>query len=240
VATRRLDRKPAFSAVTVSMRRAISSPHGPCPSYFASSCRGPDRSRDGDLERASAVENLFIWNVLPALRGARRAPRLFGVVSLPMATALLAISTFIMSLAVPAGARGGSPLHHGFADESSRVVATADVIGKHAAVGPSAPSAGAKALSPHRGPRESSRRRSLQYLEGLRLLHRLFHRADRGGARWAIGFARGQVSAGDVCAGLNAGLHRSACHARLASGDLVDVTHNMPFWPKLSPPCYSA
>lgn len=221
----------AFVGVTGDLRSELFR-HltGHAPSYFAERLSGTLTGRVTATSNAAfAVENLFIWNVLPPCAATVGAIAFLAVVSLPMATALLAISTFIMLLLFRLAARG-APLHHGFADRAARVEGElADVIGNM----PLVRTFGAIGREHSRfdrtvGHEMSARRRSLQYLEGLRLLHAaLTIVLTVAVLAWAIVlWQRGQASAGDVVLVCTLGF--TVLHAtRDLAVALVDVTQHM-------------
>src|SRR5450631_4197408 len=221
----------AFVGVTGDLRSELFR-HltGHAPSYFAERLSGTLTGRVTATSNAAfAVENLFIWNVLPPCAATIGAIAYLAVVSLPMATALLAISTFIMLLLFRLAARG-APLHHGFADRAARVEGElADVIGNM----PLVRTFGAIGREHSRFDRTvdsemSARRRSLQYLEGLRLLHAaLTIVLTVAILAWAIVlWQRGRASAGDVVLVCTLGL--SVLHAtRDLAVALVDVTQHV-------------
>jgi ATP-binding cassette subfamily B protein len=221
----------AFVGVTGDLRSELFR-HltGHAPSYFAQRLSGTLTGRVTATSNAAfAVENLFIWNVLPPCAATIGAIAYLAVVSLPMATALLAISTFIMLLLFRLAARG-APLHHGFADRAARVEGElADVIGNM----PLVRTFGAIGREHSRfdrtvGHEMSARRRSLQYLEGLRLLHAaLTIVLTVAVLAWAIVlWQRGLASAGDVVLVCTLGF--TVLHAtRDLAVALVDVTQHM-------------
>jgi ATP-binding cassette subfamily B protein len=221
----------AFVGVTGDLRSELFR-HltGHAPSYFAQRLSGTLTGRVTATSNAAfAVENLFIWNVLPPCAATIGAIAYLTVVSLPMATALLAISTFIMLLLFRLAARG-APLHHGFADRAARVEGElADVIGNM----PLVRTFGAIGREHSRfdrtvGHEMSARRRSLQYLEGLRLLHAAITIVLTVAVlAWAIVlWQRGQASAGDVVLVCTLGF--TVLHAtRDLAVALVDVTQHM-------------
>jgi ATP-binding cassette subfamily B protein len=221
----------AFVSVTGDLRSELFR-HltGHAPSYFAERLSGTLTGRVTATSNAAfAVENLFIWNVLPPCAATVGAIAYLAVVSLPMATALLAISTFIMLLLFRLAARG-APLHHGFADRAARVEGElADVIGNM----PLVRTFGAIGREHSRfdrtvGHEMSARRRSLQYLEGLRLLHAAITIVLTVAVlAWAIVlWQRGQASAGDVVLVCTLGF--TVLHAtRDLAVAMVDVTQHM-------------
>src|SRR4029453_13226884 len=144
-------------------------------------------------------------------------------------TALLGVSTLVMLLLFRLAARG-APLHHGFANRAAKVEGElADVIGNM----PLVRTFGAIHREHSRFPRPvggelTARRRSLQYLERLRLLHAVLTIVLTVAVlAWAIVlWQRGQASAGDVVLVCTLGF--PVLHAtRDLAVALVDVTQHM-------------
>ena len=105
----------AFVAVTGDLRSELFG-HltGHAPSYFTQRLSGTLTGRITATSNAAfAVENLFIWNVLPPCVATAGAIVYLAAVSLPMATVLLAISTLVMLVLFRQAAKG-APLHRGF------------------------------------------------------------------------------------------------------------------------------
>src|SRR4029453_17474712 len=144
-------------------------------------------------------------------------------------TALLGVSTLVMLVLFRLAARG-APLHHGFANRAAKVEGElADVIGNM----PLVRTFGAIHREHSRfdrtvGRELTARRRSLQYLERLRLLHAVLTIVLTVGVlAWAIVlWQRGQASAGDVVLVCTLGF--TVLHAtRDLAVALVDVTQHM-------------
>ncbi len=221
----------AFVAVTGDLRSELFG-HltGHAPSYFTQRLSGTLTGRITATSNAAfAVENLFIWNVLPPCVATAGAIAYLAAVSLPMATVLLAISTLVMLVLFRQAAKG-APLHRGFADRAARVEGElADVIGNM----PLVRTFGAIRREHSRFDRTvqrelSARRRSLQYLEKLRLLHAaLTIVLTVAVLAWAIVlWQRGRASAGDVVLVCTLGF--TVLHAtRDLAVALVDVTQHM-------------
>jgi ATP-binding cassette subfamily B protein len=221
----------AFVAVTGDLRSELFR-HltGHAPSYFAQRLSGTLTGRVTATSNAAfAVENLFIWNVLPPCAATIGAIAYLATVSLSMAAALVAIATVVMLLLFRLAARG-TPLHHGFADRAARVEGElADVIGNM----PLVRTFGATAREHSRFDRTvdsemSARRRSLQYLEGLRLLHAVVTIVlTVAVVAWAIVlWQQGRASAGDVVLVCTLGF--TVLHAtRDLAVAMVDVTQHM-------------
>src|SRR6266702_4506245 len=164
----------AFVGVTGNLRSELFR-HltGHAPSYFTQRLAGTLTGRITATSNAAfAVENLFIWNVLPPCLATVGAIAYLAVVSVPMALALTAIAALVMLMLFRLAARG-TPLHHGFADKAARVEGElADVIGNM----PLVRTFGAAGREHVRfdktlGHEMTARRKSLLYLEKVRLLH---------------------------------------------------------------------
>lgn len=221
----------AFVGVTGDLRSELFR-HltGHAPNYFSQRLAGTLTGRVTATSNAAfAIENLFIWNVLPPCLATLCAIAFLAVVSVPMATALTGIAAVVMLLLFRLAARG-TPLHHGFANRAARVEGElADVIGNM----PLVRTFGAIAREHSRFDRTvdrelTARRRSLQYLERIRLLHAaLTIVLTVGVLAWAIVlWQRGQASAGDVVLVCTLGF--TVLHAtRDLAVALVDVTQHM-------------
>ena len=221
----------AFVGVTGDLRSELFR-HltGHAPNYFSQRLAGTLTGRITATSNAAyAIENLFVWNVLPPCLATVCAIAFLAVVSVPMAAALTAIAAMVMLLLFRLAARG-TPLHHGFANRAARVEGElADVIGNM----PLVRTFGAIAREHSRFDRTvdrelTARRRSLQYLERIRLLHAaLTIVLTVGVLAWAIVlWQRGQASAGDVVLVCTLGF--TVLHAtRDLAVALVDVTQHM-------------
>ncbi len=221
----------AFVSVTGDLRSELFR-HltGHSPAYFTHRLPGTLTGRVTATSNAAfAIENLFTWNVLPPCLATAGAIAYLASVSLPMATVLLAISALVMLVLFRLAARG-APLHHGFANRAARVEGElADVIGNM----PLVRTFGAIGREHSRfdrtvGREMSARRRSLQYLERLRLLHAAMTIVlTVATLAWAIVlWQRGRVSAGDVVLVCTLGF--TVLHAtRDLAVALVDVTQHM-------------
>ncbi len=203
---------------------------GHAPNYFSQRLAGTLTGRITATSNAAfAVENLFIWNVMPPCLATLCAIGFLATVSVPMAAALTAISAVVMLLLFKLAARG-APLHHGFANRAAKVEGElADVIGNM----PLVRTFGAIHREHSRfdrtvGRELTARRRSLQYLERLRLLHAVLTIVLTVAVlAWAIVlWQRGQASAGDVVLVCTLGF--TVLHAtRDLAVALVDVTQHM-------------
>jgi len=221
----------AFVGVTGDLRSELFR-HltGHAPNYFSQRLAGTLTGRITATSNAAfAVENLFVWNVLPPCLATICAIAFLAIVSVPMAAALTAIAAVVMLLLFKLAARG-APLHHGFANRAAKVEGElADVIGNM----PLVRTFGAIHREHSRfdrtvGRELTARRRSLQYLERLRLLHAVLTIVLTVAVlAWVIVlWQRGQASAGDVVLVCTLGF--TVLHAtRDLAVALVDVTQHM-------------
>src|SRR5215467_6692405 len=220
-----------FTAVTGDLRRDLFR-HltGHAPSYFADRQPGMLTSRITATSNAIfTVENMFVWNVLPPCAATIAAISFVATVSLPMAAVLAAIGGVVVWIMFRLAA-AGRPLHHRFADRAAAVDGEmVDIIGNMPLV---------RAF--HGFGREwrrfdktvnremMARRRSLIYLERLRLMHAgttiLLAIALLA---WAIRlWQQGAATTGDVVLICTLGL--AVLHAtRDLAVALVDVTQHM-------------
>jgi ATP-binding cassette subfamily B protein len=164
----------AFVRVTGDLRRDLFR-HltGHPPGYFAERLPGVLTSRITATSNAFfAVENMFVWNVLPPCVATVAAIALVTTVSTQMAAALIFIAGIVV-VAMFRIAAAGKPLHHHFATQAAAVDGEMiDVIGNISLV----KSFGGLRREHRRFDqvvdREmTARQRSLIHLERLRLLH---------------------------------------------------------------------
>ena len=221
----------AFVRVTGDLRRDLFH-HltGHSPNYFTNRLPGMLTARVTATSNAVfTVENMFIWNVLPACASMIGAIALVTIVSVPMALTLAVIGGVVV-VAMFHFAAAGKPLHHAFADKSAAVDGEmVDVIGNLPLV---------RAFCGR--PREhhrfettvdgelTARQRSLLYLERLRLAHAVITVVLTVGLlAWAIHlWQQGRISTGDVVLACTLGL--SVLHAtRDLAVALVDVTQHL-------------
>ena len=203
---------------------------GHSPSYFADRLAGTLTGRVTATSNAVfAVENLFIWNVLPPCIATVGAVVILSSVSLQMTAALSAIAAALIYMLFKLAA-AGAPLHHGFADKAARVEGElADVIVNM----PLVRTFGATTREHRRfdetvGQEMTARRRSLLYLEKLRLLHAAITLVLTVAVlAWAILlWQENQASSGDVVLVCTLGF--TILHAtRDLAVALVDVTQHM-------------
>jgi ATP-binding cassette subfamily B protein len=220
-----------FVGVTGDLRRDLFR-HltGHSPNYFADRLPGMLTSRVTATSNAVfTVENMSMWNVLPPCAATVAAITLVQTISWPMA-AVLALVGGVMVAAMFHLAAAGRPLHHDFADKTAAVDGEmVDVVANMPLV-----RAFCGLSREHRRfdatiDREmTARRRSLVYLEKLRILHALVTIVlTLALLAWAIHlWQRGAATTGDVVLACTLGL--SVLHAtRDLAVALVDVTQHL-------------
>jgi ATP-binding cassette, subfamily B, bacterial len=220
-----------FVAVTGDLRNDLFR-HltGHSPHYFADRLPGMLTSRITATSNAVyTTENMFVWNVAPPCVATLGSIALISTVSVPMAAGLTALAA-ILVVAMFRLAAAGKPLHHAFADRAAAVDGEmVDVIGNM----PLVRAFGGLAHEFRRFgvtvTREMhARRRSLLYLEKVRLLHALTTVVlTIGLLAWAVGLRqRGEATTGEVVLVCTLGL--SILHAtRDLAVALVDVTQHV-------------
>ncbi len=221
----------AFVGVTGDLRRDLFR-HltGHSPSYFAERLPGTLTSRVTATSNAVFTgENMFVWNVLPPCAATVAAIALVVTVSLPMAAGLGLVAG-VMVVIMFRLAAGGRPLHHDFASKAAAVDGEmTDVVTNMPLV-----RAFGGFLREHRRfdatvEREmEARRRSLFYLEKLRIFHAAVTIVlALSLLAWAIMlWQRGEASTGDVVLICTLGL--SVLHAtRDLAVALVDITQHV-------------
>jgi ATP-binding cassette, subfamily B, bacterial len=163
-----------FVRVTGDLRRDLFE-HlmGHSPSYFADRLPGMLTSRITATSNACfTIENMFIWNVLPPCVATLTAIALIATVSKLMGLVLFVVAVIVILAMFRIAARG-KPLHHDFAHKAAVVDGEmADVVGNVLLV---------KAFGGLEHERRrfnttvesemGARRRSLRYLEKLRIVH---------------------------------------------------------------------
>ncbi len=220
-----------FVGVTGDLRRDLFR-HltGHSPSYFADRLPGMLTSRVTATSNAVfTLENMSMWNVLPPCAATIAAIGFVLTVSVPMA-AVLALVGGIMVVAMFHLAAAGRPLHHDFAHKTAAVDGEmVDVVSNMQLV-----RAFCGLSREHRRfdatiDREmTARRRSLLYLEKLRIMHALVTVVlTLGLLAWAITlWQRGLATTGDVVLACTLGM--SVLHAtRDLAVALVDVTQHV-------------
>src|SRR5215831_7540211 len=220
----------AFVGVTGDLRRDLFR-HltGHAPGYFAERMPGTLASRITATSNAVfAVENMFIWNVLPPCAATAVAISLVGTVSASMALILMPAAGLMVVALFRLAARGQS-LHHDFADKAAAVdgemvdvITNMPLVWSFCGLGREYRRFDATVA------REmDARRTSLLYLERLRILHAAVTIVFAIGLlAWAVVlWQRGAVTAGDVVLTCTLGL--AVLHAtRDLAVALVDVTQH--------------
>jgi ATP-binding cassette, subfamily B, bacterial len=164
----------AFVGVTGDLRNDLFR-HltGHAPSYFVDRLPGMLTSRITATSNAIfAIENMFVWNVMPPCVATLGSILFISTVSIPMAGGLAAVAATLV-FAMFRLAAAGRPVHHDFADKAAAVDGEmVDIIGNMPLV--RAFGGLLREYSRFRSTisREmTARRRSLLYLEKVRLLH---------------------------------------------------------------------
>ena len=221
----------AFVGVTGDLRRDLFR-HltGHSQSYFADRMPGTLTSRVTATSNAVFTsENMFIWNVLPPCAATVAAIALVFTVSFPMAAGLSLIAGTLVVIMFRMAA-AGRPLHHDFASKAAAVDGEmTDIVGNMPLV-----RAFGGFLREHRRfdatvEREmEARRRSLFYLEKLRIFHAVVTIIlALGLLAWAIMlWQTGAATTGDVVLICTLGI--AVLHAtRDLAVALVDITQHV-------------
>ena len=220
-----------FVKVTGDVRRDLfRHVTGHAPSYFSDQMPGTLTSRVTATSNAVfAIENMFVWNVLPPCLATLSAIALVATVSFPMA-GVLSVAGSVIVVAMFRLAAAGKPLHHDFATKAAAVdgemvdvVSNMPVVKAFCGVRRELDRFGAKVDC-----EVVARSRSLRYLERLRIAHAVVTAAFTIGlVAWAvILWQHGQATAGDVVLTCTLGL--SVLHAtRDLAVALVDVTQHV-------------
>jgi len=220
-----------FVGVTGDVRRDLFR-HltGHAHSFFATRSPGTLTSRITATSNALfTVENMLVWNVLPPCIATVCAIALVATVSWEMAASLVIIAGLVVFIMFRR-AVAGKPLHHEFANRAAAVDGEmTDVVGNMAIV-----KAFGGLLREHRRfdakveQEMTARRRSLFYLERLRIMHAVVTVVLTVGLlAWAIVlWQRNAATTGDVILVCTLGL--SVLHAtRDLAVALVDVTQHL-------------
>lgn len=175
------------------------------------------------------MENLFVWNVLPPCLATLGSIAYLATVSWTMAATLIVIAGVVVVVMFRFAA-AGKPLHHDFAKKAANVDGEMiDVVGNMALVKAFCGIAREHFRFDKTVDRElHARRRSLRYLEKLRLGHALVVVIlTLGLLAWAIRlWQTGAASAGDVVLVCTLGISVLSATRDLAVA-LVDVTQHM-------------
>src|ERR1700693_1831090 len=220
-----------FVGVTGDLRRDLFR-HlmGHSPAYFADRLPGTLISRVTATSNAIfTAENMFVWNVLPPCVATVAAIALVCTISVPMA---LGLAGFARIMGCPMFRRppAGRPLHHDFANKAAAVDGEmVDVVGNMPLVRAFSGFAREHRRFDATVDREmDARRRSLFYLEKLRIFHALVTIVlTLGLLAWAIMLWRqGDATTGDVVLACTLGL--SVLHAtRDLAVAMVDITQHI-------------
>ena len=221
----------AFVGVTGDLRRDLFR-HltGHSPGYFADRLPGMLTSRVTATSNAVfTAENMLVWNVLPPCVATIAAIVLVCTISLPMAAAL-ALVAGIMVFALFRLAASGRPLHHDFATKAATVDGEMiDVVTNMPLV-----RAFGGVWREHRRfdatvHRElNARRRSLFYLEKLRIFHAAVTiLSTLGLLSWSIIlWTQGEATTGDVVLACTLSISVLSATRDLAVA-LVDITQHI-------------
>jgi ATP-binding cassette, subfamily B, bacterial len=192
-----------FVAVTGDIRRDLFR-HlaGHAPTYFAERLPGALASRITSTANAAfTVENTGAWNVLPPSVGLVLSICFIGSVNLALAGTLTAISAVLGAL-VYQMARKGSERHREYAREAAGVDGElVDIIGNFNVVRAfGATFREQRRISERMDSEMAARRRSLYYLEHIRLVHAILTAILTAGVvAWGIVlWQQGQAKVGDL------------------------------------------
>jgi ATP-binding cassette subfamily B protein len=192
-----------FVAVTGDIRRDLFR-HlaGHSPAYFAERLPGALASRITSTANAAfTVENTGAWNVLPPTIAVVLSIGFIGSVNLALAGTLLGISLLLGALVFHL-ARKGSARHHDFAEKAAAVDGElVDVIGNFNVVRAFGATLRERGRIGERMETEmAARRRSLYYLEHIRLVHAVLTAfLTAGVVAWGIIlWQNGQAKVGDL------------------------------------------
>jgi ATP-binding cassette subfamily B protein len=203
---------------------------GHSPSYYAERLPGTLAGRITATSNAIFLtENVLSWNVLPPCLAVVVAISLVASVKLLMALALAGVS-LTMALVVFWLARRGTPLHSAYAHEAAAVDGElVDVIGNMGVVRAFGATLRERARFAGRMDTEmAARRRSLIYMEKLRLIHAVMTAVITAGLLgWGVHmWEQGEASAGDLV--LICSLGFTILHGtRDLAVSLVDLTQHI-------------
>ena len=199
-------------------------------SYFSERLPGVLTSRVTATSNAVfAIENMFTWNVLPPCLATIGSIAFLATVNLTMAASLVAVA-IVVAVVMFRFAAAGKPLHHDFAEKAAHVDGEmVDVVGNMALVKAFCGMMREHFRFDQTIDRElHARRRSLLYLEKIRLAHALVTVIlTLGLMAWAITlWQHGDASAGDVVLVCTLGISVLSATRDLAVA-LVDITQHM-------------
>jgi ATP-binding cassette subfamily B protein len=203
---------------------------GHAPGYFLERLPGVLTSRVTATSNAVfQIENMFIWNVLPPCVATVGSIAFLTMVSVEMSAVLVVIAAIVMIVMFRIAA-AGRPLHHDFANKAAAVDGEmVDVIGNMALVRAFGGIAREHSRFDTTVAKEmGARRRSLLYLEKLRLTHALIVVVmTLALLAWAITlWQEKRATAGDVVLVCTLGLSVLSATRDLAVA-LVDVAQHM-------------
>jgi ATP-binding cassette subfamily B protein len=193
----------SFVRVTGNVRRDLFGYlAGHSPSYYAERLPGTLAGRVTSTAQAIfQTENVLSWNVLPPCLAVVVAISLICTVQPWMGASLAAISAAMAGI-IFLLARNGTPLHRAYAHEAAAVDGElVDVIGNMGVVRAFGATLRERDRFDHRMAGEMrARRRSLLYMEKLRLIHAIMTAVVTAGLLgWGIHmWQHGQASAGDL------------------------------------------
>ena len=199
-------------------------------SYFADRLPGTLASRITATSNAIyQTENIVVWNVIPPVLAVSLAIGLIGSVNLLMAGCLAVVATGMAAVVFRLAARG-TPIHRDFAGQAAAVDGEfVDVITNMNVVRAFGATLREQSRIGERiGYEMAARRRSLFYMEKLRILHALSTAIITAGLLgWAIWmWQNGQATVGDI--NLICGLGFTILHGtRDLAVSLVDLTQQV-------------
>jgi ATP-binding cassette, subfamily B, bacterial len=192
-----------FVAVTGDIRRDLFGYlAGHAPGFFAARLPGGLASRvSSSANNAFIVLNTSVWNVIPPTIAIGLAIAFIGSVNLKLASGLLALAA-VLGCVVFTLARRGTPLHREYAERAAGVDGElVDVISNFNVMRAFGATAREQArLERLMGVEMTSRRRSLYYMEHLRLIHAVLTALLTAGVvgiglhLWLVG----QATVGDI------------------------------------------
>ncbi len=203
---------------------------GHAPSYFAERLPGALASRITATSNAVfTIENTGAWSVLPPAIAVVCSIVLVATVNPVMALTLSGLATAVAAL-IFRMARGGTSLHRAFAERAAKVDGElVDIVGNLAVVRAFGATLREQArVARTVGDEMTARRRSLLYLERLRLIHAVLTAILTAGIiGWALlVWQRGHASAGDIVLVSSLGLTILHSTRDLAVA-LVDLTQQV-------------
>jgi ATP-binding cassette, subfamily B, bacterial len=220
-----------FVAVTGDIRRDLFGYlSGHAPGFFASRLPGGLASRvSSSANNTFIVLNTAVWNVIPPTLSVTLSIAFIGAVNLRLSAGLLVLAA-ILGAVVFTLARRGTPLHRDYAEEAAGVDGQlVDVISNFSVMRAFGATRREQArLERLMGVEMASRRRSLYYMEHLRLIHAVLTALLTAGV---VGVAirlwlAGQATVGDIV--LVTSLAFTILHgSRDLAVSLVDLTQYM-------------